>query len=69
MKTTLKTTITVKDICEGFVYNELEGRGCSVCPASSPFSRNISATISMPPTAGKERLPLLNQYSKVTRWG
>jgi len=27
MKTTLQTEITVKDICEGFVYNELEGRG------------------------------------------
>ena len=27
MKTTLKTTISVKDICEGFVYNELEGKG------------------------------------------
>jgi len=27
MKTTLKTTITVKDICDGFVYNELEGKG------------------------------------------
>ncbi len=27
MKTALKTNITVKDICEGFVYNELEGKG------------------------------------------
>lgn len=27
MKTALKTEITVKDVCEGFVYNELEGRG------------------------------------------
>ena len=27
MKTTLKTDISVKDICEGFVYNELEGKG------------------------------------------
>jgi hypothetical protein len=27
MKTTLKTEITVKEICEGFVYNELEGKG------------------------------------------
>lgn len=27
MKSTLKTSITVKDICEGFVYNELEGKG------------------------------------------
>jgi len=27
MITTLKTDITVKDICDGFVYNELEGKG------------------------------------------
>ena len=27
MKTTLKINITVKDICEGFIYNELEGKG------------------------------------------
>lgn len=27
MKTTLKTNITIEEICEGFVYNELEGKG------------------------------------------
>ncbi|MCL2072781.1 MAG: DUF262 domain-containing protein [Marinilabiliaceae bacterium] len=27
MITTLRTEITVKDICDGFVYNELEGKG------------------------------------------
>ena len=27
MKTNLRTDITVKDICEGFIYNELEGKG------------------------------------------
>src|SRR5512139_1933006 len=27
MKTTLKSGITVKNICEGFIYNELEGKG------------------------------------------
>ncbi len=27
METTLKTNITVADLCEGFVYNELEGKG------------------------------------------
>lgn len=27
MKTTLLTTITVADICDGFVYNQLEGKG------------------------------------------
>ena len=27
MKTTLRTDITIKDICKGFTYNELEGKG------------------------------------------
>lgn len=27
MKTTLLTNITIRDICDGFVYNELEGKG------------------------------------------
>lgn len=27
MKTTLKTNITIRDICNGFTYNELEGKG------------------------------------------
>ena len=27
MQTTLQTDITVKDICQGFVYNEYEGKG------------------------------------------
>ena len=27
MKTTLRTDITVAQICDGFVYNELEGKG------------------------------------------
>mgnify|MGYP000948668175 CR=1 FL=1 len=27
MKTTLRTDITIEDICEGFVYSELEGKG------------------------------------------
>lgn len=27
MNTTLRTDITIKDICDGFIYNELEGKG------------------------------------------
>ncbi len=27
MKTTLRTDLTVADICDGFVYNQLEGKG------------------------------------------
>jgi len=53
MKTTLKTEITVKDICEGFVYNELEGKGYSVYLENLLFSLSISVTISMLPMAAK----------------
>jgi len=27
MKTTLKNDIAIKEVCDGFVYNELEGKG------------------------------------------
>lgn len=27
MKTTLRTDITVRDICAGFIYNDVEGKG------------------------------------------
>jgi hypothetical protein len=27
MKTTLKNDLTIEEICNGFVYNELEGKG------------------------------------------
>ena len=27
MKTILRTDITINDICDGFIYNELEGKG------------------------------------------
>ena len=27
MDTELKTKITINDVCDGFVYNELEGKG------------------------------------------
>lgn len=31
MKTELRTDITIKDICDGFIYNELEGKGLFGC--------------------------------------
>ena len=27
MKTTLRTDLTIRDICNGFVYNQAEGKG------------------------------------------
>ena len=48
MTTQLLTDLTVADICDGFVYNELEGKGLSVGVVSSSFSLNISAITFMP---------------------
>ena len=50
MKPTLKTDITVKDICDGFVYNELEGKGLF----GLDFYREgmVNAMIQRPPAFG-----------------
>ena len=45
METILKTNITVKQICEGFVYNELEGKGLfglsGKLTIQPPYQRNF----------------------------
>jgi len=51
MKTILKTNITVEDICDGFIYNELEGKGLfglsgkltiqPQCPRSSRIANTV----------------------------
>jgi hypothetical protein len=59
-----RTDITVKDICEGFVYNQFEGKGLfGLGRESSPFSRNTSGTISMP-TAAKEEAAVIESLLK-----
>jgi len=62
MITTLKTDITVKDICEMFVYNELEGKGLfglsGKLTIQPEYQRNYLYKDE------KERLVLLNQFSK-----
>ena len=68
MKTILKTNITVKDICDGFIYNELEGKGLFGLSGKLTIQPEyISAIISMRLTAAKEKRPLLSLYSKVTQ--
>lgn len=47
MKTQLDTSITVEQLCDGFVYNELEEKACLVYQESLPFSPNINAIIFM----------------------
>jgi len=37
METNLRTKISIKDICNGFVYNDFEGKGCTKCKKFLPF--------------------------------
>jgi len=65
MKTTLKTDITVKDICDGFVYNELEGKAYSVCPGKLTIQPEYQRNYIYASDGGKKKWPLLNQYSRL----
>lgn len=42
MKTTLHTEWTVADVCKGFTYNELEGKGLFGLDGRLTISRNTS---------------------------
>ena len=37
MNTTLRTEIAVKDICDGFIYNELEGKGYHIISSEPAY--------------------------------
>jgi hypothetical protein len=64
MKTTLRTDITVKDICEGFIYSKLEGKGLfglsGKLTIQPEYQRNYIY-------ADGKTLQLSNQFSKVIR--
>jgi len=66
MKTTLKIGITVKDICEGFVYNELEGKGLfglsGKLTIQPEYQRNYIYA------DGKKAWRSSNPCSRVIRW-
>lgn len=47
MRTTLRTDWTVEDVCEGFVFDQNEGKGLFGLGASSSSSPRTSATTSM----------------------
>lgn len=46
MKTTLHTEWTVEDICKGFTYNELEGKGLFGLDGRSLSNPSINAITS-----------------------
>jgi len=56
MKTVLKE-YTVRDISDGFIYNELEGKGLFGLSGRSPSSPNIRGTSSTRKAMGKKKRP------------
>lgn len=52
MKTTLRIDLTVADVCNGFVYNQLEGKGLFGLGGSSRSSQSTNETTSMQRVAG-----------------
>ena len=64
MKTTLKTNITAKDICEGFVYNELEGKGLFGLAGKLTIQPEYQRNYIYASDGGKERWPSSNRSLK-----
>ena len=65
MKTILKTNITVKDICEGFVYNELEGKGLFGLSGKLTIQPEYQPNYIYASDGGKREMAVIDQYSKV----
>jgi len=65
MKTELRE-YSVSSVLDGFVYNELEGRGLFGLSAGEPFSPSTSATTYTPPVSATLLLSTLS--SRATRW-
>src|SRR4030042_4315728 len=64
MKTTLKTDITVKDICEGFVYNELEGKGLFGLSGKLPIQPEYQRNYIYASDGGKKETAVIESILK-----
>ena len=60
MITELKTDITIEQICRGFVYNELEGKGLFGLSGKLTIQPSISAITCM--QNRKRKKPLFSRY-------
>lgn len=68
MKTTLRIDITVADICDGFVYNQLEGKGlfglCGKLTIQPEYQRNYIYADG----GGKKEAAVIESLLKEYRW-
>jgi len=64
MKPILKTSITVKDICEGFVYNELEGKGLFGLSGKLPIQPEYQRNYIYASDGGKREMAVIDSVLK-----
>lgn len=64
MKTTLKTEITVKEICHGFVYNELEGKGLFGLSGKLTIQPEYQRNYIYASDGGKREIAVINSLLK-----
>lgn len=64
MKTTLITNITVKDICNGFVYNELEGKGLFGLSGKLTIQPEYQRNYIYASDGGKKEMAVINSVLK-----
>src|SRR4030042_5100333 len=64
MNTTLRIDITVKDICEGFVYNELEGKGLFGLSGKLPIQPEYQRNYIYASDGGKKEVAVIDSILK-----
>jgi hypothetical protein len=69
VKTLLRTDLTVADICNGFVYNQLEGKGLFGLGGKLTIQPEYQRTTFTPKGAGKGSRRSFNRCSRSTRSG
>jgi len=67
MKTILKTTIIVKEICDGFVYNELEGKGLFGLSGKLTIQPEYQRNYIYASDGGKKEMAVIESILKDTR--
>ena len=68
MQTTLRTDITLAAICDGFTYNEFEGKGLYGLSGKLTIQPEYQRNYIYSDNGGARRRPLYGPFSKPIPW-
>ena len=68
MKTVLRTDIAVADVCNGFVYNQLEGKGLFGLSGSLTIQPEYQRNYIYAESGGKREQSVIQSLLKVPAW-